>query len=192
MSPLMCALYPERFIPPQGTIRLIRDASLISNNQERRIGVAELKENIYQLIAAGFSTDSEIGYEVERTEDCVRTYLQVLASEGRIKRVHIARMQKDRYFLTDAEVNISDYIKPPKVRPSKKAGTTKSIKVRAEYIKLIKSGINKSFEIAQNRKQSTGGTLATLYRMERDGIIRQAGKSPGTGLGSAPIIWEVV
>lgn len=189
---LLATLYPERFIPPQGTIRLIRDASLISNNAERRIGVSELKEKIYQLIANGFSTDSEIGYEVERTEDCVRTYLQVLASEGRIKRVHISRMQKDRYFLTNTEVNISDYIKPPKPRPSKKLGNTRSLKTRAVYISLIKSGINKSFEIAQNRKQSTGGTLATLYRMESDGIIRQAGKAPGTGLGSAPIIWEVV
>jgi predicted transcriptional regulator len=150
-----------------------------------------MKKAIYQLICDGCETCSEIAAEMYRSVNCVREYLNDLVTEGTVNR-YDTKKSKSRYF--DANID-PDYLKSRISADAKQAipsrRSKKNADIRLGYLKMISSGINTSVSIAKTNKTTVGGVTTTLYRMEKDGLIKKAGKTRLGGVGNPLTIWEV-
>lgn len=91
MSQLFACLYPDKFVPPQGTLvprqRVIPKSAYEENATARKQSVIDNMDMIYDLIKIGINTSSEVSDHTGYTKAHVSGYFRRLEADGRCYRI---------------------------------------------------------------------------------------------------------
>lgn len=172
MSQLMATLYPERFIPPPGVLMTYGEKPISKTDG--------IKSMILNLVESGINLDTDIAMRVQRSENCVRTYLSLLVHERLIKRVEICAQGKGRgafkmrYLPMHADVDIDALIETQPTRSGKSPVTPNLRKSSEAYSKAMEGmGWMTTDDIANKLGKSRPAAYKTLSRMDAAGIVDQ-------------------
>lgn len=129
----MATLFPERFTPPVGRLRVFGEIRQSSVDDQKN----ELKKTILRLVHSGYTKDTEIAAQVNKSENCVRSYLSMLERDGEIKKVNLnkpgaaGRLMKMLFFPVGKRIDIDQLLaQERKIKHAKKEAKRVNLHVR--------------------------------------------------------------
>ena len=180
---LLATLYPERFVRPVGIAKIYGMADDYTIPSQAVSKTEEMKSIVLQAVINGCETDDKIADLMNRSRNCVRTYLLNLISERKIKKIEIKSRGKGcgafkhHYFPIDKEVDIEEIIKNIPDRPGYNPVHGRNMNeyyARTAYADALKSGKwTNTHTVADKVGRSRNAAYKTLNAMFNAGLIER-------------------